>query len=550
MMKKIRVILSIVLMCTVFSGCKAEPKDDIYIVFTSDVHCSVNENFTMSALKAYVDDLKAEHEYVTLVDTGDFVQGGTMGTMSKGEMIIDIMNAADYDIVTYGNHEFDYGMDRTAELMKELKAEKIASNVRYSGSGTNIFEDVPEYVIKDYGGVKVAFLGILTPTTITTSTPKYFMEDGEFVYDFYGQNYGQDLYDRIQGLVDELRDRKKVDYVIALSHLGSDAELDPYDSISFISHTSGIDAVLDGHSHSLIVEDIYPNRNGEDVILSSVGTKMQEIGELIIGKDGSLTVLHMEQYDRSDETVAAEIEKIEGELGVLLSEEVTETDFDLRIADDEGIRMVRTRETNLADLAADAFRYAMETDISLFNGGGIRAGINAGTVTYNDLLSVMPFQNTAASCCATGQQILDALEFSYRSCQGLYAFDGNATGENGGFLQVSGLKLTIDTTVESPVMVDDDGMFAGIDETRERRVKDVHVLQDGEYVPIDPEKTYTVASVTYVLIEGGDGNTAFSGCDPIVEADPVDVEVLKEYIAYLGEDIERYREADDRITVK
>lgn len=533
------------------SGCstKAQLKDDIYIVFTSDVHCAVDENFTLPSLKAYVDDLKSEHRYVTLVDLGDYLQGGTMGSVSKGDIIVDLMNEIGYDIVTYGNHEFDYGTPKLAELMAKMEYQTIASNVIYSGSQENIFADVPKYIIRDYDGVKVGFLGVLTPLTINTSTPKFFMEGDQYVYDFYSGDDGRIFYSKIQSLVDELRNQK-VDYVVALTHLGSIPGCAPYDSISLIANTTGIDVVLDGHSHSVITEDKYPNRNGEDVILSSVGTRMENVGQLIIDRDGSITTMLISEYDSSDEKITEAIAKAQEKMNDLLSEEITSIDFAFRITDDEGIRMVRTRETNAADLITDAYRYMMGTDIALANGGGIRANVEAGTVTYGDLLALTPFQNEIGSCYATGQQIVNALEFSYRNTESIYKLDGQSVAENGAFLQVSGLKLTIDTSVESPVIVDSEGVFIGLEEGKPGRVKDIYVLQDGEYVPLEMDKTYSVASITYVLFDSGDGNTALNGCEPVIENGGVDIEAIVEYVRYLGSDIERYREADKRITVK
>ena len=529
-------------------GAEAVREDDIYIFFTSDVHCGVSDNVGYAGVKALVDDTRAEHEYVTLVDLGDFLQGGTMGTLSNGRLIVEIMNAVGYDLATFGNHEFDYGMEELGKRVQEADQQMIASNVVYSGTKGSVFAGLPEYVIKDYGGTKVAFLGILTPESRTSSTPKFFMEDGEFVYDFYSGNDGQDLYDRVQSLVDTVR-AEGADHVIVLAHLGSEIYAAPFDSISLISHTEGIDVVLDGHSHSLIVADPYPNKNQEDVILSSVGTKLQAVGEVIIGTDGTIDVLHIEEYGRKDEGVLAVIDKANEEIDAILNEKITELDFSLPDRDENGIRMSRTRETTVADFCADAFRTAGNADIGLINGGGARATIKAGDVNYGDLLNVMPFQNHLAVVEASGQQVLDALEYGCRFTEKLYVFDENAVGEYGGFLQVSGLRYTIDTSVESSVMTDENGMFAGYAD-EQRRVRDVEVLEDGQYVPLDPEKTYIVASTEYILLESGDGNTAFSGSQPIAAEELPDIEVMRSYITDPETDMDQYRQTQGRITVE
>lgn len=522
--------------------------DDIYIFFTSDVHCGVEDNLGYPALKALIDEVKQEHEYVRLVDCGDHLQGGTLGTLSKGKLIIDIMNAMDYDLATVGNHEFDYGMEELAKRMQEARFTTIASNVSYSGSKENIFADAPAYVIEDFGGTKVAFLGVLTPSSLTDSTPKFFMEGDEFVYDFYSGNNGQDLYDRIQQLVEEVR-QQGADYVIVLSHLGSNTAAAPFDSISLISHTSGIDVVLDGHSHSQILGDPYPNKDGEDVLLSSVGTKLQAAGELIITVDGNIEILQINESEKKDETVQKVIDDANAQLEAILNEKICDLDYELTIADAEGIRMVRTRETTAGDFVADAYRYALSCEIALVNGGGVRSAIPAGEITVGSILNVNPFQNTLSVVRASGQEILDALEYGAAITEKLYAFDGNAVGENGAFLQVSGLKYTIDTSVTSAVEKDENGIFSGYS-GEERRVKDVYVLQEGEYVPLDPEKTYTVGGTSYLLLDLGDGNAAFRNSEVVLKDGMMDVEALQAYLEAhdgFGDD---YRETQGLITVE
>lgn len=525
---------------------KKELKDDIYIFFTSDVHCGVNEGMGLDGLKALVDETKSAHDYVTLVDCGDFVQGAAIGTLSKGELIVDLMNAAGYDIATFGNHEFDYGMSQLSVLMDRMEFETVLCNAEYTGKKENIFADVKPYTVKDYDGHKVAFIGVLTPLTITGSTPGYFMEDGGFVYGFCAGEDGDVLAARLQETVDAAR-KEGADHVVVLSHLGTYGNV--YDAVSMIAKTNGIDAVLDGHSHSLIVEDRYPNKDGQDVVLSSVGANLQTVGELIIGKDGSITALHVDAYDKKDEAMTAKILESFGKLDAILDQTVTTLDHDLPIADEEGIRMVRSRETVMSDLVADAYRQAMGTQIALVNGGAVRAGLHEGEAKYSDFFSVVPFQNELASLYASGQQIIDALEFSARKTEGLYKFDGNVVGENGAFLHPSGLKYTVDTSIPSAVVLNDEGMFEGFD-GEQRRVKDVLVEEEGIYVPIDPDKLYSVASINYVLFEKGDGNTAFEGCEAIVEHGLIDVNALIDYVRSLGSLADRYTAAEGRITVE
>ena len=542
-------LLLIGLMCISITSCriKKQLKDDIYIFYTSDVHCGIDENLTMSSLKALINDTKAEHPYVSLVDLGDYVHGGEFGALSKGEIIIKVMNKMGYDFVTFGNHEFDYGMEQLSKLISMMKFQPILANARYTGKNENVFKDVPEYAIKDYDGTKVAFIGVDTPTCITSATPAFFKEDGEFVYDFYSGDDGLELAEKVQSVVDEVR-KKGADYVVAMTHLGASDSNVPYDSISFIHNTNGIDVVLDGHAHLLIVEDKYPNKDGEDVILSSVGTKLQAVGELIIGKDGSLTTMHVDSYDKKDGGIDQVIEEAQSELDVILDQEIFTIDHTIWMADEEGVRMSRNRETPAGNFVADAYGKIMDAQIGLANGGGVRAAIPEGTVTYQNLLDVNPFMNELVCIEATGQQIFDALEYNSGEVQRIYKLDGAPVGETGGFLSVSGLKYTIDTSIDSAVTVDKNGLFAGYSSDA-RRVKDVYVLIDGEYEPLDLEKTYTVASNDYVILNNGNGLTAFDGCQ-IVSRGVTDINALIEYAQSIDDYTDLYKDVEGRITIE
>ena len=547
-MKKIISLLVIILI--LLTGCQkqeAKQSEDIYIVFTSDVHCGVDENFTFASLKAYVNELESKHNDVLLVDCGDFLQGGTLGSLSKGEYVVELMNKMGYDLVTYGNHEFDYGMEQLSKLIKEMDFETVASNVAYTGTKENVFKDVPEYIIKEINGIKIGFIGILTPQSLTSSTPVFFKENDEFVYDFYSKNEGRDLFEKVQGVVDEVR-KQGAKYVIALSHLGSDDKSGPYNSIALVANTAGIDVILDGHSHSIIVENKYPNKNGEDVILSSVGTKLEEVGTLIIDTEGNMTTLHMAEYANKDQEMENEVAAVYARINDILAQPLGTNEYPLYVNDDEGIRMVRSRETNCGDFVADAYRYVMGTQIAAINSGGVRANVPEGVITYNDLFAITPFQNHVASVYATGQQILDDLEVGCRKTEKLYKFDGNAVGENGGFRQVSGLKFTIDTSIESAVIMDENNIFAGFSSDA-RRIKDVYVLEGDEYVPLEKDKIYTVASTDYVLFGSGDGNSIYSTSEPIVASGMSDVEALKQYFSEVGIG-EQYKTIQDRIIIK
>lgn len=545
-MKKLFKLLIVMLLSVGLVSCVNKQPQEIHIFFTSDVHCGLDGQMNYASLKALVDEAKAEDKNVLLVDVGDFIQGGNLGSLTKGEGVIDVMNQLDYDVVTIGNHEFDYGIDRLKQLMDKSNFEYVVSNMTYKGSNEYFLKDTPEYVIKDVKGTKVGFIGIVTPSSITSSTPKFFMEDGEFVYDFYGDETGQRLIDKVQEVVDELR-KQKVDYVIALSHLGSTAVCEPYDVFNVLRNTSGIDAFLDGHSHSVIYGDTYQNKDGKETLLVSVGTKMENIGELIIDKEGNIESLLISSYDNKDENIASLIEQENQKINDVLSEYLCDIDFDLSILKD-GVRQARCREVNMGDFFTDAIRHVAESDVAICNGGGLRANIEKGQVTYGSLFDVSPFGNVLVKVEASGQQILDLLEFGSRKTEAISVFEEAPVGEFGGFIQVSGLKYTINTDVESSVVTDESGMLVSIGDNR--RVSDVYILKDGEYVPIDKDAYYTVSGIDYLILSSGDGNSVLKDNENIVEDGMLITDVLKKYILDSGGISIDYMDIQDRIIIE
>ena len=549
MKKSLICIVMAVLMLASFCGVYADA-EDIVILFTNDVHCGYEDNLTYSAVAELKDFYETLTPNVLLVDNGDAVQGDVIGAVSKGEYIIDFMNAAGYDYATLGNHEFDYGMEQLEVLIDKADFTYVSANITYTGNKINRLKAVKPYVIHEFEDVKVAFVGASTPLSIATSTPSFFQEDGEYVYDFgYGMD-GEIMYGMIQDAVDSAR-LEGADYVILLSHLGMKEDTEPYRSVDLIENTTGIDAVLDGHSHSVIPSMMVPNEDGDLIPLASTGTKLQYIGLLTITKEGLITTTIINgtlprsvAFDLIEAGITADYDD-------MINEVVASSNVDLWITDEDGIRMVRSRETNLGDLVADAYRAATNADIAFANGGGIRANISAGDLTFAGIKACHPFGNQLYAVKATGQQVLDALEWTARKTQAEYkTSDGNATGEVGGFLQVAGLRYTIDTSVESPAIEDEKGMFFGFIEDAPRRVVDVEVEKDGNWTPIDPNAEYLVASHNYLLAEGGDGTTMFQE-DPVV-LDPgiMDYQVVVNYITSLKGDLSAYKEPQGRITVK
>lgn len=494
----------------------AEPgENDIVILHTNDVHCGIEDGLTYAGVSAYAKEMEAQYgaDRVTLVDAGDAVQGGPIGTLTQGEYLVDIMNQVGYDIFTPGNHEFDYQIPRLLELTELLDAQTISSNFVDLTTGESVFQP---YTVLDYGDVQVGYVGITTPESFTKSTPAYFQdENGNYIYGFCEGNNGQDLYDNVQASVDAAR-ADGADYVVAVAHLGIEETSAPWRSTDVIANTTGIDVMIDGHSHSTIDGQQVANEEGEMVLLNQTGTKLSAVGKVVIDPDtGDITAELVTDYAGRDADTQAFVDGINAEFADVLNQVVAHSDVSLTTVDPtSGERIIRNLETNLGDLCADAYRTVLEADVGLVNGGGIRADIPAGDVTYGQIINVHPYSNQATSVRATGQQLLDALEMGAR----------NNPGENGGFLQVSGMTYTIDTTIPSGVVTDDKGNFVRVD--GEYRVKDVTV--NGE--PLDVNKTYVVASHDYMLLDGGDGMVMFQGDEVVKDRVMPDNQVLIQYI--------------------
>lgn len=525
-------------------------RNDIVILYTNDVHCAADINLGYATLAAYKEYMEEATPYVTLVDCGDAVQGDPVGSISEGEYPVDFMNQVGYDYAILGNHEFDYGMEQLSDLISQSNATYLGCNITYTGEGENALSAVKPYEIVNYGDVDVAYIGVTTPESITQTTPATFMdENGSYVYDFSGTS-GEDFCAVVQGNIDECKEQG-AEYVVLLTHLGTDEVSEPYRSTDLIAGTTDVDVVLDGHSHSVISCEYVNNKDGEKVLLSSTGTKLNYIGQLMITEDGMLITTLISTYPDQDQMVAAYISDKEAEFDETLGAVVAHTDVKLRTNTDGGIRLVRIRETNLGDLCADAYRVISGADIAFINGGGIRAEIESGEITNGDILSVNPFGNSICVVQVSGQEILDALEMSCSQMQAQTDDGQNAIGEYGGFQQVSGLKFTVDTSVEPALELDEDGMFVSCGDPR--RVKDVEVLnKDGDYEPIDPDGEYTLATTGYLIKEGGDGLNMFMDNELVIDGGLTDYQVLIDYITeYLDGVVgEEYEQPQGRITVK
>lgn len=525
MMKK-----NLLLVCIGWLLWSCQPAKDIVILYDNDVHCAVDGYEKMAALRC---DLLNENKAVVVVSAGDFVQGNVMGSISKGEYVIDIMNAVPYDYITLGNHEFDYTVPTLIENAQRLKAQTLCCNIgQYAESGEQML--FPSYAIHRIGRTKVAFIGVATPSTFNTSTPTYFLdEQGNVMYNFHEE----DTYQLVQQAADEAR-HHGADYVVVLSHLGDDSEQD--NSVEMIQSTHGIDVVLDGHQHHVIACRKVANAEGDSVILSSTGTAFENIGMLTITADGHISTQLMatESYAGTDEAVRAIIDQQQQKVEMLVNKKHGHTDFELTDKDADGNRLVRCGETNLSDWVADAMRFASGAEIGAIHGGSIRTNIPAGDITLGQILTVLPFNNHMSKVEITGQDLLDALEMSVR----LYP------EENGDFHIFSGLRYTIDPAIPTSVILDENHLFAGVGSTR--RVISAEVEKGGEWCPVNPEQVYSLGGLNYTLVNKGAGGIFVRShamtCEPMKDTEAI--------VAFLesmqGQVSEVYKEPQGRFIVK
>jgi len=506
-----------------------EPTGDTIVLFTNDVHCGIRDGWGYAGLADLKKTLEAEGNEVILVDAGDHVQGGPIGSLTQGEAIIDIMNFVGYDLATLGNHEFDYGMDQMFALVEQAEYPYVSANFVKVEGNEPVFD---AYKIFEANGKKIAFVGLSTPESITKSTPTYFMNEDNtaYVYGFCQDATGEGVYTAAQAAIDAAKE-EGADYVILVGHMGIDEQSQPWTAPEVIANITGADAFIDGHSHS-VINTVVEDKEGNSVLHGQTGTELANVGKLTIAADGTLTMelLPASEKVKDDPETDEYIKGIEDEFNALLNTVVAHTDHDLTILDpDTNNRAVRSKETNLGDLCADAYRFMFDADVAFVNGGGVRANIPTGDITFQQIINVHPFGNTAVLAEVTGQQILDALEMGARV----------NPGENGGFLQVAGLKYEIHNYIEPNCVVGTDKMWAGpVDASLPYRVQNVRILnkETGEYEDLDLTKKYTLASHNYMLMDMGDGFAMFGPNITILEdSGKLDNQVLIDYIQSMPE---------------
>lgn len=531
---KISAFTKIVLACLFIVAFACKRKDNIVILYDNDVHCSVEGYAKMAGVK---NELKKQTPYVSVVSCGDFAQGDVIGTLSEDGFIEKIMNQVGYDVVVMGNHEFDYGFPVMEEIASQLNATVVSCNLVNLNYNKTVFEP---YKIINYGSTKVAYVGVMTPESLTSS-PYTFMDvetlafdekgkliepvnhGGAFIYDFCADS----LYSQVQKYVDAAR-AAGAHFVVVLSHLG-DELLDKTmpTSVSLIAQTHGIDVVLDGHAHHTIADTLIANNQNQMVHLSSTGSHFKNIGQLTIAPDNTLSIqlLPVDTLTAVDDSVKALVDTLKNHTLVFGQERVGRTPFPLIANDAQGNRIVRQEETNLANFCTDAFRIMLDTDIALINAGGIRENIEAGDITYNDLLRVFPFNNTVCIATLTGKQLVDVLEYSTRYLP----------EESGGLLHVSGLRyIVIENECPAPIVYDENNLFVALASKSERLDRiEIWDKQAQRYVPIKMNKEYTIAAFDYHIKKMG-GNGILRNAVLKQDKMNMDVDVLSAYLFSLN----------------
>ena len=503
-----------------------ELEGSIVILHTNDVHGAVGGYAKVAALK---DDYEARGAYVLLLDAGDFIQGDPAVSASQGASAVELMDLAGYDAAVPGNHEFDYGYDNLAALAREADFPILGGNIRYSGETP--FADQAIFQAPD--GTLVGVFGLTTPETATKANPAK-IQGVTFLS-------GGDLWEYAQAEVEDLRDQG-CDYVICLGHLGIDEASAGSRSIDLLEHVDGIDVFIDGHSHSTR-KDLLDATGGAGAVggtlVTSTGTKMESVGVIII-TGGLITAYAIPVEDLTDEDadVADRVAEIQAEIDAAYGAVFAKNEVDL----DGESEHVRTQETNLGDLIADALAWgAREAGVpvtaAITNGGGIRASIPAGNITKKDIQTVLPFGNTVSVVEVTGAELLEALEAS------TYCTPASL----GGFPQVSSIEFTVDTAAA----YDAGELYPGTTYHAPASIQRVEIEFVGDE-SFDPAATYLIATNDFVAA-GGDTYYAFAAAGKCYDLGLAMDEVVIDYIAdYLGGSVtyENYAYPNGRIEIQ
>ena len=541
--------------------------EDVVILYTNDVHTYIDGALSYDVIAGVKTELQKQYEHVLLVDAGDHIQGTAYGSMDKGKTIIDLMTASAYDLATLGNHEFDYTMEGTMNVIKWANFPYTSANFYHEADGVKGETVLEAAHVFACGDQKVAFVGITTPESFTKSTPAYFQdENGNYIYGISGGDDGSALQADVQKAIDGAKNAGAT-VVIALGHLGDDPASQPWTSEETIAKVSGLNAFIDGHSHSTVEHKEVADKDGKNVVLTQTGEYFDRIGMMIVKADGTIETdfieveeitdtvkdeagnpvldkdgkeqtevvgykLVSELYTGAEWPVDDKVKAIKdnwiADINTQLGQKIGSTALTFDNYDADGNRLVRSQETNTGDFAADALYFlfddmGLDVDVAIMNGGGVRNKALTGEISYLTAKQIHTFGNVACLQTITGQQLLDALEWGAR---------GVGTGEEiGGFLHVSGITYKVDGEWPSSVQMDDKGVWTGAP-TGGYKVHDVQVYnkETNAYEPLDLAASYNLAGYNYTLRDLGDGFNMFSGAVNVLDYVMEDYMVLANYI--------------------
>ncbi len=528
--------------------------EKIVVIGTNDVHGTLKNPKTALGYAALADYASAQREeygegLVTLVDSGDVMQGNIAVDLSGGSYLAQAVAAAGYNVIAPGNHDFDHGIDALNEY---VAAEGVACTCCNFTDANGNCVLAPYHVIEYPAGsetVRVAYVGVTTPSARGKSA-KFKDDAGNFIYDFAVDDTGEKLVFAVQAAVDDARSAGAADYVVLLAHLGQSWSAVNWRSDTVIGKTNGIDAVLDAHTHQLYVQAV-KNKDGQEVPVVQAGCKFMAFSRLEIdpsAKTVSASAVAtgvaaelVSSWDTEDADVAALVDSINAQIDEQTGEEVGTSEVELHGFAEDGSALAWLGETNLGDLVADAMLAAakqagVECDMALCASFDVCADIAKGTVVERDVYEALPFSRKICALEVSGQHLLDILEVG---CALLPEPEAR-------LIQVSdGFTYQINTGIESPVTVSDaDCSYVGIE--GERRVTAAQL--NGK--DIDPAASYTIAMQKSMLLNGAWSMPVPDSAGEAVEV-ATDGECLISYIkdSLAGTIGEKYAEAAGRITI-
>ena len=505
----------------------------LVILHTNDMHGYMQASDTCLGIGA-VAQLKKDYQQqgydVLLMDAGDYLQGSSFANFTQGESVVEVMNAAGYDVAALGNHEFDYGSDVLEKRISEMNFPAVAANITVDATGEPFIQQNAVFTLSD--GTKVGVFGLDTPSTATTSAPK----------NTAGLTFaqGEELYAAAQAQIDELKGQD-CSIIVCVGHLGEEASNEGNNAENVVANTSGLTVMIDGHDH-LVENQTVKDKDGNDVLIAEAGYYLKNIG-ILTYENGKFTdsLAEAGTYTGSDPELEKMVAEETAEIEATMQEVVAVTDFDLY---GEAAPGNRTQETTMGDLASDAINWQVTQavgsapDAVVLNGGAIRASIKAGEIKLLDIHNVFPFNNQLCTIEVTGAQLLEALEAATQS----------SPDPMGAFPQVYGIKYTLDTTVPYEKGELYPGTTYNAPAAPGTRIT-IHEVAGKEF---DPEATYTIATNEFVAT-GGDTYYCFAeaGAKTMVYVGYLDYESVLNYMKteLEGTIPEIYEEVQGRITV-